>query len=177
MGWLEDKLAKWRSGIAVAVGEEAASYITAGGEGLAEMTPVDRAGWTAGVLERFAERVPDEALRRKLLTGFSCSYLEEVELGLGPEPLERMRALYRETGDLDAVLEAMRAANIAEKRNVYPPYERSGNTIIITKRPRDPEGVAKATNKLERRQAACYCPLAAAAPEPLAPEYLSLIHI
>jgi hypothetical protein len=171
MGWLEDKLGKWRRGIAAETSEGDAAYVVAGAEDLAGMTPVERAAWTAGALERFKERVPACATRRRLLTSFSCSYLEEVELGLGPEPLERMRSLFRETGDLDGVLAAMRKANAAEGRNLYPAFERRGEAVAVTKPPRDPAACEKAATPLEKRRAACFCPLAAAGVEALPQEY------
>ncbi|MBD3399320.1 MAG: hypothetical protein GF399_03205 [Candidatus Coatesbacteria bacterium] len=171
MGWLEDKLGKWRLGIAAETSERDAAYIVAGADDLAGMTPVERSAWTAGALERFKERVPASATRRRLLTSFSCSYLEEVELGLGPEPLERMRSLYRKTGDLDGVLAAMREANAVEGRKLYPAFERRGATVAVTKPPRDPAAYEQAATPLEKRRAACFCPLAAAGAETLPEEY------
>lgn len=163
MGWVEDKLAKWAGLIDEHGGPGVSDRVLEGGERLADASPEERAAWSRLAMERLAELVPDASSREKIMSGRACVFVEEF----GEEPLLELRKIYRETGGVDAVFEAM--ARDPEKHS--RPY-REGNVVYETKAPADAEAFANAKTPQERRVAYCHCPLARAgaatspAPEP-----------
>lgn len=163
MGWLEDKTAKWARLIDEQAGPGVSERLLEGHEGLAEASPEGRAAWSRQAMERLAEAVADVAAREKIMERRACVFVEEF----GEEPLLELRKIYQETGDVDAVFEAM--ARDREKHS--RPY-REGDVVVEVKAPREAEAFAAAQTPEERRVAYCHCPLARAgaasspAPEP-----------
>jgi hypothetical protein len=161
MGWLEDKMAKWARLIDEYAAPGASEKVLAGHEGLTEATPEGRAAWSLGAMERQTEAVPDARARENIMDRRACVFVEEF----GEEPLLELRKIYRETGGVEAVFEAM--ARDREKHS--RPYL-DGDVIVEIKAPRDEEAFAAAQTPEEKRVAYCHCPLAwagaAAAPLP-----------
>ena len=155
MSWLESKLEKWGANIERAAGAEVRNLVMRGSEGLPDLEPASIAAWVRGALERLTDLVPDLEARRRILSGFCCEFTEEF----GEAPVRAMRELFAETGDWGAVLEAMRADRSFEGASVYPPYERDGDVVRVTKKPCDPAGYERATTSRDRRVSGCYCPL------------------
>ncbi len=70
------------------------------------------------------------------------------------ERIDRLRAIYAETHDLDAVIGAMHQDHFWFEKPL-----REGNVIYVNKNPVDPEGYEKAETLAEKRTAYCHCPL------------------
>jgi hypothetical protein len=153
VGWLEDKVAKWARLIDECGGPGAAEEVLAGYERLAEATPEGRAAWSLGAMERLAEAIPDIGTRERIMDGRGCVFIEEF----GEEPLLKLRKIYRETGDLETVFEAMACDR---EKHTRPHCE--GNVVVEVKAPADAEAFAKAQTPDEKRVAYCHCPLARA---------------
>jgi len=154
MTWLEDKVAKWGASIEKYAGAEGRARVLEGHDSLAAAPAEDRAAWSRGVMERLAAAVPDEGCRAAIMTERSCVFVDEFGAG----PLEKLRALYRETASVDAVLAEMAADPAKHGRS-----RRDGNIIYETKAPADAEAFASARTPYEKQVAGCYCPLARAA--------------
>jgi hypothetical protein len=153
MGWLEEKMAKWGRLIDERAGKGAGERVLEGHENLAEASPEERAAWSRQAMERLAEVVSDVATREKIMEGRACVFVEEF----GDEPLLELRKIYKKTGGVDAVFEAM-----ARDREKHSSPRREGDVIYETKAPRDAEAFAAARTPDERRVAYCHCPLARA---------------
>jgi hypothetical protein len=150
MGWLADKMRKWRESTDRHGGTGKGARVVEGWEALTDdLGAIAR--WSEGAQRRLSEEVPDAEARRLIMLERSCVFTEEF----GDEDILQMRVLYRETGSLDTVLAAMRdnAGRFGE------PFIEEG-AIIEIRRPRDPEALAAACSDAERLAAACYCPLA-----------------
>lgn len=153
MAWLEDKVAKWARLIDEHAGSGISERVLEGHEGLAAASPEERAAWSRRAMERLAEAVADVATREKIMERRACVFVEEF----GDEPLLELRKIYKETGGVDAVFEAM-----ARDREKHSRPRREGDVIYETKAPRDAEAFAAAQTPEERRVAYCHCPLARA---------------
>lgn len=161
MGWLEDKVEKWKAAIDARAGtgkgeEVAAGWREAGND------PEKLAAWSACAMARLAEVAPDAEKRREIMLDRSCVFTEEF----GDERILELRKVYDETGDVEAVLKAMRQ----DRERFGQPFLENG-AIIEVRSPRDREAFAKAADDHERQMAACFCPLARAAKARLPLEY------
>ncbi len=155
MDWLEGKLEKWAVNIALRAGDDASRRVMRGSDRVRDLEPEQRAEWVRGAMERLEELVPDPVTRCKILDRFGCEFTEEF----GEEPILAMRRLYEKTGDVDAVLAAMRADRSQDGASVYPNFVREDGEIRDTKHPCDPAGYENAKTPYERQVAGCYCPL------------------
>lgn len=162
MTWVEDKIAKWGKSIAARAGAAAAERVLEGHAALAEASTAARAAWTAGVMARLAEAVPAEGERAAVMAERACVFIEEF----GTPPLDKLRALFRETGDVDAVIAAMAADPARHGRS-----RREGDVIYETKAPADAEPFESARTPYDKQVAGCYCPLARAARPPVPHPY------
>ena len=78
-----------------------------------------------------------------------CAHVFPVEL------IPPMRDLFRSTGSVDAVIEAMRS-----RGGYYPKLQRREGSIIYSEKgPSNPTAYKKAKTDAERRRAFCFCPL------------------
>lgn len=78
-----------------------------------------------------------------------CAHVFPVEL------IPPMWALYRSTGSVDAVIEAMKS-----KGGYYPKLQRREGSIIYSEKgPSNPTAYEAAKTDAERRRAYCFCPL------------------
>ncbi|HUT99712.1 MAG TPA: hypothetical protein VM054_11650 [bacterium] len=155
MDWLEDKLEKWAVNIELRAGGDARRLVMRGSDRIRDLEPAAMAEWVRGAMERLAELVPEPATRCGILERFGCEFTEEF----GEEPILAMRRLFEKTGDVDAVLAAMRADRSLGGASVYPPFVREAGEIRVTKRPCDPAGYENAKTPHDRQVAGCYCPL------------------
>jgi hypothetical protein len=161
MGWLEDKVEKWKAAIDARAGSRKGEGVTAGWEE-AGKDPEKLASWTACAMRRLEETVPDIGQRREIMLDRSCVFTEEF----GDEKILALRKIWTETGDVESVLRAMRD----DRERFGQPYLENG-AIVEVRNPRDKEAYAKASTDHERQMAACFCPLARAAQGRLPLEY------
>ncbi len=161
MGWLEDKVNKWVAAIDARAGAGKGEQVTAGWEE-AGKDPEKLASWSACAMARLEELVPDAAARREIMLDRSCVFTEEF----GDDRILALRKIYTETGEVEAVLTAMRE----DRERFGKPFLEKG-AIIEIRNPRDKEAYARASTDYERQMAACFCPLARAAKARLPLEY------
>lgn len=161
MGWLEDKVEKWKAAIDARAGAGKGEGVT-GGWKEAGPDPEKLAAWTACAMQRLVKTVPELSKRREIMLDRSCVFTEEF----GNERILALRKLYQDSGDVEAVLKAMRD----DRERFGQPYLEKG-AIIEIRSPREKEAFAKASTDYERQMAACFCPLARAARGRLPLEY------
>ena len=150
MGWLADKVQKWRDSIDRHGGAGKGARVTEGWEdSTSDLEAIAR--WSEAAQKRLAAEVRDGEARRRIMLERSCVFVEEF----GNDDIKKLRELYRETASPEAVLSAMR-----EKGDRFgDPFIEDG-AIVEIRKPRNPEALAAAGNDAERLAAACYCPLA-----------------
>jgi hypothetical protein len=161
MGWLEDKVNKWKAAIDARAGGGRGGSVVAGWRE-AGRDPEALASWSACAMARLGEAVPDAATRREIMLDRSCVFTEEF----GDEKILALRKIWAETGDVESVLRVMRD----DRERFGQPFLEDG-AIIEIRNPRDKEAYAKASTDHERQMAACFCPLARAARGRLSLEY------
>ncbi len=150
MSWMSDKMNKWERSVDACAGCGAGRRVTSGWEQIGSDLEA-LAGWSEKAMERLAVEVPDPAARRGIMLDRSCVFVEEF----GDADIVKLAELYRETGSPAEVVKAMRE----NPERFGDPFIEEG-AIIEIRRPRDPEAYARAGTPLERRIAACFCPLA-----------------
>ncbi len=146
--WLD----AFASGVARAVDPKAAERILAGSEGLAEtMNGSLAADWVQRAVARLDHELPDERARACILN--ACAHHYIVQSG------ELLEAAWDEVGrDLRKLLQKMTDEPFLggkywlDESGVQP-------LLMIERRPARPEAYEKATDPVERRYAACFCPL------------------
>ena len=93
------------------------------------------------------ERKTDDDQQYEILS--HCAHVFPVEL------IPPMRDIFRSTGDIDTVIEAM-----LSKGGFYPKLlRREGSIIYSEKSPANPTAYKEAKTDAERRRAYCFCPL------------------
>lgn len=153
MAWIEDKIAKWTRLINEHAGPGVGERVLEGHQNLDGMTPEERAAWSRKAMLRLEEVIPNLETRKTIMADRGCVFVEEF----GEEPLLKLREIYRKTGDLEAVFDAM----AGDRAKYTRPYI-DGDAIIEVKTPRDRTAFAEARTPEERRMAYCFCPLAQA---------------
>ena len=147
---------------------DARREILEGGEDLSESSsPRELADWMRRALRRLEEHL-GETGRAKTIAGCGCSP--------GAESLERVRALYAETSNVDRCIEALQtrfvrmlgqvpeldAETIAKivRRGLGMAGTRKGNTITTTKIPSRANISAyfRESDPVRRRKLYCHCP-------------------
>lgn len=161
LSWLSEKISRWEEAIDRQAGCGRGCGVTEGWQALTN-DPSVLARWSEEAQGRLETEVPDEAARRRIMTERSCSFIEEF----GDRDINRLRELYRETGSVGKVLDAMRAN---PDRFGEPVLE--GDTIVEVRKPRDPGAFARAKDRRERQIAACFCPLIRAAWDRISLDY------
>lgn len=161
MGWLSDKMQRWRESIDRRAGAGSGDRVTVGCESLSD-DPVANAKWSASAQERLAAEVPDREARRQIMQERSCRFVEEF----GDSDIAALRDLFAGTKSPEAVVAAMR-----DNPGRFGDPFIEGDAIVEIRRPRDPEAFARAKTPLERRMAACFCPLARGARGRMPVEY------
>ncbi len=142
----------FREGVTSCVDSEAASRVLEGSDGLAETFDGEQASeWVQGAVERLDHEVPDERARACVLN--ACAHHYIVQSG------EVLAGLWEESGhDLRTLLRL-----ISEEPLLGSTYwiDESGDTplLYIRRRPARMEAYENASDPVEKRYQACFCPL------------------
>jgi hypothetical protein len=132
-------------------GEQVRQQVTVGLEGFGKSSERERGAWFQAAMERLDALVEDEDTRRNVM--ISCAHC------FPNWRIEALRAEYERSGDLDALLEIMRADRTLGDLSWYEAPVREGNVITVTKDPFDREKYRQAAGENERRAAYCHCGL------------------
>jgi effector-binding domain-containing protein len=111
----------------------------------------DNAEWFHDAMERLDEAIDDEGARRTIMNNCADRF--------PPHRIASLRAEYQRSGDIDELLQIMRADRTLGHLSWYEQPIRSGNVIHVSKDPVDPEAYEKATDSCERRSRYCHCSL------------------
>lgn len=150
--WLEG----FESGLCQYAGEAIRQQVMEGREHIRVDSPIqERLAWIQGALERLDQGVSDHQTRCSILNGCAHRY--------PPTRIEKLRTIYQELQDVDALLEVMRADISVEGGSWYGHPVREGNIIHNYNDPGDPQGHEQAQTDMEKRIAACFCPIGQAA--------------
>jgi hypothetical protein len=126
--------------------------VMAGSENLAADSPIqERIAWVQGAMQRLDAGLDDPFARCRILNG--CAHR------FPPTRIEQMRREYARLGDIDALLEVMRADRSVGGLSWYGNPVREGNIIYEVKDPPSPESYEKAASEREKRSERCYCPI------------------
>ena len=117
----------------------------------------ERKAWVNCAMERLRANTT-EVQRFDILSG--CAHI------FSPRRIDRVRAIYESTMDIDEVLKAM-----AEDPEWYEKPTREGDTIHVTKVPRNRKGYEEATDDAERRMHYCHCALVRNNPGDVHPDF------
>ena len=109
----------------------------------------EKATWFKGAMERLDSKVGDEDTRRDIMITVGDQFPRTR--------IQMLRDVYQRTGDLDGLLEIMRADRTLGDLSWYEAPVREGNVIHVTKDPYSPQEFQKATNENEKRAAYCHC--------------------
>jgi effector-binding domain-containing protein len=150
--WLKNLAA----GLDRLAGEGVRRSVMAGSADLRVDAPVhERLAWIQEAMERLDAAVSDPATRGCILNG--CAHrFPSVRIA-------RMREAYGRLGDVAALLDLMRADRSVGGSSWYGSPVREGAVIYETKDPASPEQYREAGSEVERRAAACFCPVVRAA--------------
>lgn len=161
--WLENLA----TGVEHYAGAVARQQVMTGSQALAADSPLEqRLAWVQQSLHRLDVVVDDPWARCRILNG--CAHRFPAAR------IARMRAAYERLGDIDALLDVMRADQSAGGSSWYENLIREGHILYVTKNPIDPETYAQAQSDAEKRAAACFCGIGRAAimaEEGLSPTY------
>jgi hypothetical protein len=118
-----------------------------------ESTLDERFQWVKRTLQRL-ERLAGEDQRYDVLS--RCAHV------FPPRQVEKLRQVYLEARKRTA--DGLRAVDVVLEFMEQDPAwgegsRREGRTVYAWKKPADPDGYAQARNDLERRKAACFCPI------------------
>lgn len=130
-------------------GEAVCRQVMAGSERYPTCSLCERAEWYKGAVERLDSLVDDEDTRRRIMITVGDQFPRAR--------IATMRDIYRRTGDLDGLLEIMRADRTLGDRSWYEAPTRVGNVVYVTKDPVLPEEYQKATTENQKRAAYCHC--------------------
>lgn len=150
-------LERLAEGLDQRVGRAHRSKILAGSEILPSLTELERAEWFKTLARRIDEAIPDEAARYDLMACCSCECADVL--------VDGHRAFYRQTGDLDQLLEHM------YKNPFYVRPRREGQTIYFRKVAHNPQAFSSATSDAERRYHYCHCDHMRAVSLPVSPTH------
>lgn len=143
-----------REGIEAHAGHEATTSVLAGSERLSDSFDADGIRlWVRDAVERLDHVVPDDRTRACIMNG--CAHRHPMA------QIEHWKAVYEETGSLESFVE-----RLIEDKDLYPPRtwrEKSGprNTLYVERiiPPWSREDYDSATDPVERRYHACFCPM------------------
>jgi hypothetical protein len=149
----------YRAQLERALDRDTAAAVWAGGEKITPHTPVDpRCDWVAASIGRLKKSsTPDQQF----------DILSRVALVRPPEEIQRFKAIYDETGSVEAVFRAQEAKLSATRTGGFvDPPRVDGTTLHISKVPYNREAYDRATSPRERRKAYCFCNLIREAEDP-----------
>ncbi len=122
-----------------------------------ESTRQERVEWVEGAVERL-DALADGEQRFEILS--RCAHV------FSPRRIERLRAIYERSQDVDEVLAAMH-----EDPDWYEGPTRTGRTIYVTKVPRDAQAYEEAIDQAEKRRHYCHCALVRNNPDQMPPTF------
>lgn len=137
--WLD----KLKDSLSVHLGNYKTERILSGHEDFPLLSEVEKSAWCARMTDRLDHEVDEESLKIEILSACSCRCYDEH--------LTYLKEVYKETQNIDKLLEAMHKTVFRMK-----PI-RDKNRIIITKAPAHPEEYKKATTPEEKRYHFCHC--------------------
>jgi effector-binding domain-containing protein len=123
--------------------------VMAGSERSTLCSAYERGTWFKGAMERLDSMVGDEDTRRDIMITVGDQFPRTR--------IQMLRDIYQRTGDLDGLLEIMRADRTLGDLSWYEAPVREGNVIHVTKDPYSPEEYQKATSENGKRAAYCHC--------------------
>jgi hypothetical protein len=153
-------LPKWlkrlRDGLGRHAGEEVMRHVLEGSDELSPASePSEKVAWMKGAMARLDESVPDNDVRREIVSGCAHVFPEDV--------IAKLKADYERLGSIDALLDSMREDPGYEGAPYYRDPDREGNVIFIDKVPQERKKHEEATDPTVKRAAACHCPVIKAA--------------
>jgi len=152
MSWLE----RFARSIADIAGEAVKKDVMKGNEKLgSHPTPSQRARWIKGAMERLNALVNEETRKRIMINTCPHTYPKKR--------IDELRKQYKQLGSIDNLLEIMYNDKSYGGTSYYDCPQRKGNTVYITKVPRNPKSHQKAQTEFQRKLAYCHCPWARAA--------------
>ncbi len=155
------------SGLYQYAGENVRQQVMAGSDHIQVDSPIqERLSWIREALARLDQNVNDDEVRCNILNGCAHRY--------PPTRIEKLRAIYQESQDIDALLEVMRLDTSIGGLSWYGHPVREGNIIHNYNDPADPHGYQQAQTEIDKRIAACFCPIGQAAMKagfPLSPTF------
>jgi hypothetical protein len=151
---------RWLEGLGIGLqqyaGKKIKQQVMTSSDRLEVDSPIqERLCWIRDALERLDQSVTDRESRCRIMYG--CAHR------FPPARIEKLRAIYQETHDIDALLEVMCSDTSAIGRSWYGHPVREGNVIHNYNDPADPQGYQQAQNEVDKRIAACFCPIGQAA--------------
>jgi hypothetical protein len=144
-------------GLKTYASDENRERIMAGSTKLNPASPIEeRLKWVQQVMEKIDQAFPEPEMRGHVIHG--CAHrFPEVRI-------EKMRELYKDLGNIDALIEWIQADKVASGgASWYGNPVREGNVIYDTKDPASPNEYEQAVTDLEKRIARCFCPIVRAA--------------
>jgi len=149
----------YRAQLERVLGREAAAGIWAGGEALTPHTAVDpRCAWVGASIAR---------LKASSTADQQFDILSRVALVRPPEEVAVYQALYRETGEVAAVIRALHETSVKSRTGGFVDMPRCGGGVLHdSKVPYNREGYDAAATPREKRKAYCFCTLIREAEDP-----------
>lgn len=117
--------------------------------------PARKVAWMKEAMERLDDAVPDDVVRREILSGCAHVYPKER--------IARLKEDYERLGSVDALLDFIANDPGYDGAPYYRDPARGRNVILIDKIPQEREKFESATDPVAKRAAACHCPIVKAA--------------
>jgi effector-binding domain-containing protein len=143
-----DKLAE---GVERHGGSPAREEVMRGSEAYPARSTLENAEWFRGAIDRLDAAIDTEGERRAIMS--------ECADRFPPDRVQSLRAEYERLGDVDSLLDLMRADRTLGDRSWYEQPVREGNVVYVTKDPVLPEAYENATDEREKRSYYCHCGL------------------
>jgi hypothetical protein len=115
----------------------------------------ERLAWIQAALERLEKGVNDHETCCRIMNGCAHRFPRAR--------IEKLRAFYEKSRDIDALLEVMRSDTSVGGLSWYAHPVREGNIIHNYNDPADPNSFEQAQTEMDKRIAACFCPIGQAA--------------
>ena len=109
-----------------------------------------KAEWIHNTLEKLDDLIDEETQKKVLI---SCSHV------FPKTRIKPLKIKYKETGNIDAVLELMHEDRSWGDLSYYEYPIREGNVIYVTKIPFNPKKYEESTNEIEKKFNYCHCGL------------------
>jgi len=153
-------LPKWlgrlREGLDRHAGVSVAKHVLGGSECLSPSSDTaEKVAWMKGAMARLDSAVKDEGARRKIMCG--CAHVYPAA------HIAKLKSDYERLGSVDALIDDIAKDPGYTGAPYYRDPDRDGNVVFIDKVPQEREKHAEATDPVERRAAACHCPVIKAA--------------